>query len=166
MKGYNLSKGCNLSTKGYWPAQYKVAANGYKVARQGYTVAGKAGFREVSDTVIPCVCKTNAREFVACPKNVPRSAHTRFVSAEGPPPLAPRFQCCQNFEIASVLSVRNKRPIMFNRAAELQHINIELGDAGGGSISGNFYGRAFILHNPVLLVFLRLRKVVIDPWHN
>ena len=46
-----------------------------------------------------------------------------FFKNASPIPLAPRFQCCQSFEIASVLSVRNKRPIMRKRTAELRHVS-------------------------------------------
>ena len=90
------------------------------------------------------VCKKNAREFVVCPKKVSRSAHTRFVSSGGPPPLPPQFQCCGCAK-GGVLVLQNKRPLLFS-AAVLSVVpgnrpgarppfqtNIEIGGGGGAA---------------------------------
>ena len=48
MQGYKVaSQGYKIAAQGY-----KVATQGHEGATQGHKVAGKAGFREVSDTAL------------------------------------------------------------------------------------------------------------------
>ena len=91
------------------------------------------------------VCKINARQSVACPKQVALSADTRLASSAATPPLPPQFQCCV-WARGGFFVLQNKRPLLFSPAvifarpwnlpaarAPLQ-INIGIGGRGGAAV--------------------------------
>ena len=69
--------------------------------------------------------------FIAFSRSVSCEINARYFKALVRSPFPPDFNVERIRESRSVLSVRNKRPIMLNRAAELQDLNIEIGGAGG-----------------------------------